>query len=174
MVAVPNATGDITIFDPPASRDAAAIDVTAILTDLRSTCTDVGEDIVTTVTFQVQARRANATAAREVVLPYFIVVVRGGNAVTSKRIGRVALRFEAGQARANATATASANVTRAAATLPEEIRERLTKKRKAGDSDAAIDPLSAPDVRQAVLRSTFEALVGFQLTDEQLRYNATR
>jgi hypothetical protein len=25
-----------------------------------------------------------------------------------------------------------------------------------------------------VLRATFEALVGFQLTDEQLKYNATR
>ena len=40
--------------------------------------------------------------------------------------------------------------------------------------DAAIDPLSDPAVRQAVLSATFEALVGFQLTDAQLRYNVTR
>ena len=30
------------------------------------------------------------------------------------------------------------------------------------------------DVRRAVLNATFEALVGFQLNDAQLRYNATR
>jgi hypothetical protein len=29
-------------------------------------------------------------------------------------------------------------------------------------------------VRTAVARATFELLVGFQLTDEQLAYNATR
>jgi hypothetical protein len=37
-----------------------------------------------------------------------------------------------------------------------------------------MDPLARPEVRQAVLRATFEALVGFQLTDAQLKYNATR
>jgi hypothetical protein len=65
-------------------------------------------------------------------------------------------------------------VARSAATLPDDVREKLTRKRKAGDQDAAVDPLSTPEVRQAVLRASFEALVGFQLTDEQLKYNATR
>ena len=50
----------------------------------------------------------------------------------------------------------------------------MTEKRKAGDADAATDPLTRPEVRQAVLGVSFEALVGFQLTDAQLRYNATR
>ena len=54
------------------------------------------------------------------------------------------------------------------------MREQLTRKRKAGDEDAATDPLARPEVRSAVLRATFEALVGFQLTDEQLKYNAQR
>jgi hypothetical protein len=54
------------------------------------------------------------------------------------------------------------------------VREELTKKRKAGDEDAAVDPLTKPEVRSAVLRATFEALVGFQLTDDQLKYNAQR
>ena len=174
MAAVAEGTGDITLFDPPASRDAAAIDVVANLTNLRATCNDVGTDVVTTLTFDIQARRSRADGPREVVLPYFTAVVRGGNAVTAKRIGRVALRFDAGQLRASAQATATTSVTRAATALPEDIRDKLTKKRKAGQEDAAIDPLSQPDVRQAVLRATFEALVGFQLTDEQLRYNATR
>ena len=60
------------------------------------------------------------------------------------------------------------------ATVPQEIRDKLTRRRKAGDEDAALDPLAQPEVRSAVLSATFEALVGFQLTDEQLRYNATR
>ena len=84
------------------------------------------------------------------------------------------LTLDAGQAIASTSAQASASVSRAAATLPDSVRERLTRKRKAGDEDAAIDPLSAPDVRQAVLSASFEALVGFQLTEEQLRYNAQR
>jgi len=34
--------------------------------------------------------------------------------------------------------------------------------------------LTEPDVRTAVASATFELLVGFQLTDDQLEYNATR
>ena len=63
---------------------------------------------------------------------------------------------------------------RSAATLPESVRERLTQKRKAGREEAAVDPLSDPAVRETVQQASFEALVGFQLTDEQLKYNATR
>ena len=63
---------------------------------------------------------------------------------------------------------------RAAATLPPEIEQRLTRKRKAGDADAAVDPLANPDVRAAVQKASFELLVGFQLSDAQLQYNATR
>ena len=174
VVGVPAGTGDVTLFDPPASRDASAIDVTAVLTNVRSTCADAGDQIVTTVTFAVDARRTRTEGARDIDLPYFNAVVRGGSAVVAKRVGRVRLHFDAGQARAQATGSAQTSVTRAAATLPPDIRRQLTRKRKAGEEDAAIDPLTQPDVRAAVLRVSFEALVGFQLTDEQLRYNATR
>ena len=54
------------------------------------------------------------------------------------------------------------------------MRKELTRPRKAGDEDAAVDPLSTPKIRTAVERATFEALVGFQLTNDQLKYNATR
>src|SRR5438067_1414135 len=37
-VAIPAATGDVTLFNPETSRDAAAIDVVANMTNLRSTC----------------------------------------------------------------------------------------------------------------------------------------
>ena len=173
-VAVPAGTGDLTLFDPPASRDASALDVTAVMTNVRSTCADAGDQIVTTVTFAIDARRNRTGAARDVDVPYFMAVVRGGSAVVAKRIGRARLHFEAGAARTQVTGSASTSVTRAAATLPADIRRQLTRKRKAGEEDAAIDPLSQPEVRSAVLRATFEALVGFQLTDEQLKYNATR
>lgn len=173
-VAIPAATGDVTLFNPATSIDASAIDVTASITNLRSTCDDSGAEVVTRVTFDVQAKRTNADAAREVVLPYFLAVVRGGTAVTAKRLGQARLVFPAGQTRAQASGEATSAITRSAATLPEEVRKELTRKRKPGDEDAATDPLTRPDVRQAVLTATFEALVGFQLTEAQLRYNATR
>ena len=65
-------------------------------------------------------------------------------------------------------------VNRGAATLPENVRQVLTRQRKAGETEAAIDPLSDPAIRAAVANATFEHLVGFQLTQDQLKYNATR
>ena len=59
-------------------------------------------------------------------------------------------------------------------TGPPCARERITRERKAGDEDAALDPLADPEVRAAVQAASFELLVGFQLSDEQLAYNATR
>lgn len=173
-VGVPAYTGDMTIFNPPASRDSRAIDVVATLTKVRSTCTEAADDVVVNATFEVQARRQSAAGARDVVIPYFATVVQGGRIVVSKSISRVALRFEDGQLRASTAGSASATVSRAAATLPEDIRERITRKRKAGDEDAAIDPLADPVVREAVARTSFELLVGFQLSQADLQYNATR
>ncbi|OYY72514.1 MAG: hypothetical protein B7Y47_03305 [Sphingomonas sp. 28-63-12] len=173
-VAVPAATGDVTLFSPESSQDQNALDLTALITNVRSTCADVGENVQTAVTFDVRALRTDTQAARNVVLPYFITVVQGGTAVVAKRIGRIELHFDAGQARSSTTGQASASVLRSAATLSPEMRKTLTRVRKAGGEDAAVDPLSRPEVRQAVLRATFEALVGFQLTDAQLKYNATR
>ncbi|WP_066518408.1 hypothetical protein [Sphingobium cloacae] len=171
--AIPAYTGDITLFNPAQSRDASAIDVVGNITDLRSTCTD-GEQFYTEATFTVNARRSDPTGARQVTLPYFSTVVRGGNAVIAKRVGQVTLNFEPGQYRASARAQAGSYVNKAAATLPEDIQRRITSKRKAGDEDAAIDPFSQPDVKAALQRTSFELLIGFNLTPDQLKYNATR
>jgi hypothetical protein len=173
-VAIPAQTGDITVFNPASSRDARAIDVTANITNLRMVCGDQGDDVVAEASFAVEARRTNTSGARTVELPYFATVVRGGTVVVSKRVERVTLNFADGQARASATAKGGAVINRAAATLPADVRAKLTRKRRADDADASIDPLSAPDVRAAVQRASFELLVGFQLTAEQLQYNATR
>ncbi|MBO9624071.1 MAG: hypothetical protein J7500_15290 [Sphingomonas sp.] len=174
IVAVPAGTGDITLFNPPASRDAAAIDVTAALTNVQSTCNDAGDQVVTNVTFDVLARRAQPGPARTVTFPYFITVVRGGNAVVAKRVHQIAVQFGDGQLRAQASGQASTSIDRAAATLPQDVRERLTRRRRAGEEAAAMDPLADPAVRGAVAAATFEALVGFQLTEDQLKYNVTR
>lgn len=173
-VGVPAGTGDVTLFNPATSREASAIDVVAVLTNLQSTCDEAGPQIQANLTFDVLARRNQPGPARDVTLPYFITVVRGGTSVTAKRIGQVTVRFAEGQIRAQTTGQATASIDRAAATLPEEVRKRLTEKRKAGDQAAAMDPLADPAIRSAVLSSTFEALVGFQLTEEQLKYNVTR
>jgi hypothetical protein len=173
-VAIPAATGDITLFNPENSRDANAIDVVANITNLRSTCDETGANIITNVTFDVQAQRRDARGAREVVLPYFAVVVQGGNQVIAKSMSRVALRFGDGEPRATVSASASGQVSAAAATLPAEIRAQITQRRKPGDPAAAIDPMADPAVRDAVRKTSFEVLVGFQLTQDQLAYNATR
>lgn len=174
QVAIPAATGDITLFDPAGSTAAAAIDVEAAITNLRATCQEAGDQILSTATFDVVATRRDPTHARQVIIPFFDAVVQAGERVVAKRVGAVALDFPAGSLRAEARAQATARVSRAAATLSEEARAALTRRRKVGDLDAAIDPMTDPAIREAVARASFAQLVGFQLTEEQLRYNATR
>lgn len=172
--AIPAYTGDVTVFNPPSSRDASAIDVVATITNVRPTCDETGPEIYATATFDVLARRSDNRGARTVTLPYFSTIMRGGNTVVAKRLGSVTLNFADGSYRAQAQASGAGYINRAAATLPEDIRERITRRRKSGDPDAAIDPLSIPEVRSALQRTSFELLIGFQLTQDQLQYNATR
>jgi hypothetical protein len=171
---VPAGTGDITLFNPPGSTDASAIDVTASITDVRASCVDVGDDVVSTATFTVVALRRDAGPARQVVLPYFDVALQGGSKVAAKQIGQVLLSFPAGNVHASTRAQATVRVNRGVATLPANVREALTRPRKAGQAEAAVDPMSDPAIRTAVNNATFEHLLGFQLTQDQLRYNATR
>jgi hypothetical protein len=173
-VGVPDFTGNVTLFNPADARTADAIDVTAALTNVRSQCDESGEEVYSTATFDVLATRRDPRGARTVTLPYYSTVVRGGNAVVAKRLGTITLNFADGQDRTFARGTAGAVVNRAAATIPAEIRQRITARRRAGEAEAAIDPLTQPDVREALARASFELLIGFQLTDDQLAYNATR
>lgn len=173
-VGVPDYTGDMTLFHTPGSTTADNIDVIATMTNVRSQCVEQGDKVATTVTFDVLARRNDLGPARQVTLPYFVTVLRGGTAVISKRVGSVAVNFAAGELRAQASGQGSSTIDKAEASLPPEIREKLTRKRRAGDADAAVDPLSQPDVKAAVARASFELLVGFQLDQTQLTYNATR
>ncbi|WP_343040001.1 hypothetical protein [Sphingomonas piscis] len=148
--------------------------MSATITNVRAACTTQGADVVSTVSFDVVATRRDATQARQVVLPFFNTVVQGGSSVVAKKVGAVALNFAAGSYRAQTNSQGTVRVNLATATLPENVRRILTRPRKSGDVDAAIDPLNEPGVREAVARATFEQLVGFQLSGAQLRYNVTR
>lgn len=173
-VGVADYTGDVTLFRTAGVTTADNIDLVGALTNVRSTCNETGEKVYTAATFDVLARRTDTRGARQVTLPYFVTVLRGGSAVISKRVGSVTINFPDGQERAQASGSASAYVDKAEASLPADIREQITRRRKAGDADAAVDPLSRPEVKAAVARATFEVLVGFQLSQDQLTYNATR
>jgi hypothetical protein len=174
VVAVPDGTGDVTLFNPAGSQDAAAIDVVASITNIRPSCNEGGEKIFSQASFDVQARRNDARGSRTVTLPYFTTVVQGGSAVVAKRVGQVTVQFADGQQRATGSAQAASYIDKVSASLPADIVEKITKKRKPGDPDAALDPMADPEVRAAVVRSSFEMLIGFQLTEDQLRYNVTR
>jgi hypothetical protein len=174
IAGVPAGTGDVTLFNPVNSTDSRAIDVTAALSNVRATCQDAGNDVVSTVTFTITALRREPGPARQVVLPYFTVALQGGGKVAAKRVGQAVLNFAPGTLQAWTRVQASVRINRGVATLPANVREILTRRRKAGEAEAAVDPMTDPAVRAAVANATFEHLVGFQLTMDQLRYNATR
>lgn len=173
-VGIPDYTGDITVFSRAGDTTAGNVDMTAAMTNLRSTCNDSGEKVYTEATFDVLVSRNDVRGARTVAVPYFATVLQGGSAVQAKRIGTVSVQFADGQDRARGQGKTGVFVDRSAATLPADIRERITRKRKPGDPDAALDPLADPQVRAALQRATFEVLIGFQLSEDQLAYNATR
>ncbi|HWU02446.1 MAG TPA: hypothetical protein VN222_06895, partial [Novosphingobium sp.] len=173
-VGIADYTGDMTLFRVPGVMTADNLDVSAALTDVRSVCDDKSDPVGAHVSFKVLARRNDTRGARDVALPYFVTVMRGGNVVIAKRVNTVRLHFEDGQARAEAVASGDASIDKKEATLDPAIRARILKKRKAGEADAAIDPLADASVRAAVSKASFEVLVGFQLNEQQLAYNATR
>ena len=180
-VGIPDYTGDVTLFSAPDRTDAGAIDVTATMTHLRSECSDKatangsdGDKIYTAASFDVLATRTDTRGPRQVQLPYFSTVLRAGNNIVAKRVGTVTIDFADGQARASGHAQAGGYVDRNEATLSRDIRTKLNRKRKAGDTDAAVDPLAQPEVRAAIAKASFELLVGFALDTKQLAYNVTR
>jgi hypothetical protein len=103
--------------------------------------------------------------ARDVNLPYFVTVMRGGNVVIAKSLGTAAaFRRWPGPRRGAGSGTV---IDKKEATLDRAIHDRIVRPRKAGEADAAIDPLADPTVRPR-WPATFEVLVGFQLSEAQL------
>jgi hypothetical protein len=176
-VAVLQHAGQATLFREGAvlsERDARDIDLVASITNLRAACADGDGDIASSVTFDVVAVRADATAPRTVDLPIFLAVVRSGDQLVTKQLTAVRLEFPAGAARAAARGGGRAVIAASAAGLPVDVARRIQRERRPGELDAAVDPLSEPSVRDAVRRASFELLVGFQLSTEALAFNALR
>lgn len=173
-VAIPTYTGDVTLFTPGTQPDAANIDVTATITNVRDTCAETDTMLTTSVTYDVQARRSNASGARTVTFPVFATIVQGGNLIVSKQVGGVRIDFADGASRATGRGEARADVARSAASLPEDIQKKITRKRKAGDLDAASDPFADPEVKAALRAASFELLVGFQLSESALAFNVAK
>jgi hypothetical protein len=173
-VAVPAYAGDITRFPPGVQADADNIDIVATITNVRENCVETATTFDVGVTYDVVARRRDPGPARDVVLPVFVVVVQGGNVIQSKANGQVTVHFADNNVRGVVQATASATVSRSAATLPEDILARINRTRRAGDIDAATDPLADPEIRARMRAANFEVLLGFQLDERSLAYNVTR
>ncbi len=173
-VAVPTYAGDMTTFSGTGGRDAADVDVAASITNVRATCVEGPSTLSTDVTYDVVARRMTTAGPRTVMFPVFASIVQGGNLIVSKEIGQVSVSFADGQLRAVGRGGSRAAVARSAAQLAPAVQARVSRKRKAGDADAAIDPLADPEVRAAVRAATFEVLVGFQLDEAGLAYNVTK
>jgi hypothetical protein len=172
-VAVAAHAGDVSLFRP-GPPDLANLDVMATITNVRDECTETPEYFASRVTYDVIARRTESTAARSVTLPVFVAVVQAGNLINAKQIAQVQVNFAAGQERALASATATANVSRRAAAVSPEIMEKINRKRRPGEVDAATDPMADPEVRAALRAASFEVLLGFQLDDRALAYNVAK
>ncbi len=171
-VAIPAATGDITLFNPA----AAVMRPRSTWSPTSPTCARPATRAAPTSspTSPSTSTRSAATAAARARSSCPISRSRCRAAPRSSR------RASAGSACASPTAScapaprpsATGQVSRAAVTLPEDVRQQITRRRKPGDPSAAIDPMADPAVREAVRKASFEVLVGFQLTQEQLAYNA--
>src|SRR3546814_5531220 len=61
-VAVPAYTGDVTLFSRPGTTNADAIDVVAVITNVRGGCAENGDQFVTNVSFDVLSRSEEHTS----------------------------------------------------------------------------------------------------------------
>ena len=172
-VAVAAYAGDVTLFRPGAP-DVANLDAVATLTNLREECAETADQFVTRISYDVIVRRNGAAEARQIVLPVFSAVVQAGNVINAKQISNVVVNFTAGQERAVVQGTATASVSRSAAAVSQDILDKINRKRRAGDFDAATDPMADPAVRAALRAASFEVVLGFQLDDRSLAYNIAK
>ena len=153
IAGIPAGTGDITLFNPAEQPRLP----TRSTWPRRSptcarTCDETGDHIVSTSRPSTSvATRRDGRGARRSCCPISTSSLQGGSKVVAKRVGRVGLSFAAGQLPRQTSGQATLRVARARPRpLPEDIRRQITRQRKAGDADAAIDPMADPAVRAAV------------------------
>ena len=137
----------------------AAIDVVATITNVRATC-DETRRLDRHQRHRSKCRPAprHERGARDVVLPYFATVVQGGSNVVAKRVSRVALRFADGQLpRPTTAAPAPRGAARGGDPARRHPPQIYPRAQRAGDPDAALDPMADPAVRAAVAAATLRA-----------------
>ena len=174
-VAVAAYAGDVTLFRPgTTSPDVANMDAVATITNVRDECAETTDQFVSRIRYDVIARRTDTSTAQQFVLPVFAAVVQGGNVINAKQIANVTVNFAAGQERSLAQGSATAAVSRTAAAVPQAILDKINRKRRPGELDAATDPMADPEVRAALRAASFEVLIGFQLDDRALAYNVAK
>jgi len=173
-VAVPQFAGDITRFTRAGSHDESALDFVATITRVRAACSEGQTAIATVASYDVVAIRRAPGPARTERLQVFTAVVRAGETLVNKEVADVEVRFQEGSARGLGVGKVRTLISASEVALSSEVNKAITRERKAGEIDAALDPLSEPAVRDAVRRATFEVLIGFQLSSAELAYNARK
>ncbi len=161
-VAVVKYANNYTRFAPGANYSAAGLELSAQLGNVQVACTDSkGGAPVSTVSFDLSATRASATAAGQADIPYFVTIVENGTTILSKQVYAAPMQFAEGASRAMVRQSFSA--TTPFVPLPPELSAK--EKRKQFQQFAED---SRPKAAQ------FEILIGFQLTEAQAAYNVQR
>lgn len=139
-VAVVSYTGTITKF-AGFNRNVDDVEFNATITNLQVDCQESDETgIAQRVSFNIIASKGPAYSGEEISLPYFALLLRDNNLITTKRIFNVSIRFPDNADRA-------------------VVRQAVTQ--------------TLPDIDIA-RRYDYELLIGFQLSPDEIAYNALR
>jgi len=94
-VAIVSNTGNLFRF---ASDDRNQEDVlfSANISAINTECLQ-GEGVIETVEFNISVRRGPQLGSEEVIIPYFVALMRDNNLITAKRIYEVKVRFAQGE-----------------------------------------------------------------------------
>lgn len=139
---------------------ADALDMTAQFSQAVGDCKPEKGRLVVPTHVRVTAVRRDATAERTVELPLFVAVTRNNEAVLSKQVIPVQMRFAAGARQAEATASYTAVVNEAAA-----------RKAAAPLQATARDNDGRRIVEARVTAAPYEVVWGFQLSNADVAYN---
>lgn len=152
-----------TLLKPGAVAGTAdALDMTVQFSQAVGHCKPEKGKLIVPTSVRVTAVRRDATAERTVELPLFVAVTRNNEAVLSKQVIPVQLRFAAGSPRAEASASSTAIVDEAAA-----------RKAAAPLQATARDNDGRRIVEARVTAAPYEVVWGFQLNNADVAYNLT-
>ena len=103
-VGIVKETGTVTRFRSSDSSTQEDVVYTAHISDLAVACEE-DDGVVTNIGFDVAARQGPAGDVRQITLPYFVAVVRGGTEIVAKDVYEADLTFEGENGRARVRET---------------------------------------------------------------------